>query len=110
MLTDNQVFIKVRVTYFFVQALAFTKSLLLVLYKHWCSQKAFSSFCTSIGVHKKPSPRFAQALAFTKSLLLVYQLVYFDGRDQFNPSIGSSDTRSDNCGQTNSYLCVLRCS
>ena len=73
MLTDNQVFIKVRVTFF--------------LYKHWRSQKAFSSFCTSIGVHKKPSPRFEQALAFIKSLLLVYQLVYFDCRDQFNPSI-----------------------
>ena len=45
----------------------------LSLCKHWHSQKAFTSFVN---------------------------LVYFDRRDQFNPSMGSSDTWSDNYGQT----------
>ena len=48
-------------------------------------------FCTSIGIHKRPSPR---------SLTNLYNLVYFDCRDQFNPSKGSSETWSDNYGQT----------
>ena len=64
MLTDNHVFIKVRV--------------ILI-------------FCTSIGIHKKPSPRLSTGL---------YNLVYFNRWDQFNQSMGSSDTRPDNYGQT----------
>ena len=64
MLTDNYVFIK---------------------------SKSYLNFCTSTGIHKKPSPRLSTN---------VYSLVYFDRRDQFNPSMGSSDTWSDNYGQT----------
>ena len=48
-------------------------------------------FCTSIGVHKKPFPRFS---------IIFYDQVYFDHLDKFNPSMGSSDTWSDNSGQT----------
>ena len=40
-------------------------------------------FSTSIGFHKKPSPCLSTHL---------YNQVYFDRRDQFNPPMGLSDT------------------
>ena len=48
-------------------------------------------FCTSIGVQKKPSPRLSTNL---------YDQVYFNRRDQFNPSMSFSVTWSDNSRQT----------
>ena len=55
--------------------------------------KSYLNLCTSISVHKKPS-------------LNLYAQVYFDRRDQFN-SMGSSDTWSDNFGQTCRFSCVF---
>ena len=52
--------------------------------------KSYLYLCTSIDVHKKPS-RLSTHL---------YDHVYFDRRDQFNPSMDFSDTWSDNSGQT----------
>ena len=47
---------------------------------------------------------FVQVLAFTKKpsplSKILYDQVYFDRRDQFDQSMGSSDTWSDNSDQT----------
>ena len=42
---------------------------------------------TSIGVHKKPSPRLATYLT---------DQLYFDRRDKYHPSMGSNDNLTDN--------------
>ena len=55
------------------------------------------TFCTSIGVHKKPS-RLSTNL---------YDQIYFDRWDQFYPSMVLSDTGSNNSGQTSLYSCVI---
>ena len=66
----------------------------LVFYK----SKGYLNFCTSIGVDRKPSPRLSTHL---------YSIVYFDRRDQFNPSMSLSNTWSGHYGQTCKYSCVL---
>ena len=52
---------------------------------------SYLNFCTSIGVHNKSSPSLSANLS---------NWVYFESQDQFNPSMGSSDTCSGNPGQT----------
>ena len=49
---------------------------------------------------------FVQVLAFTKSLLLMYQLISMSRYNQFSPSMGSSDTWSDNHGNKLFFMCT----